>query len=253
MVKEEKIRMVEEIKDFLKGHEAIVIVDMFKTPTNAFQKIKDKLKDFDFKYVKKSLLLISIDQLKDENLAKIKEHLPDQILLIGAGGDPFKIFMRIKSASVRRFAKPGDVAEEDVIIPAGPTPLPAGPAISEFAKVKIPAGVEGGKIAVKRTTKVAESGQEIPENIISLLRKLHIRPVKVVLNVVAVYKDGKVYTKEILELVEVYPEKLKECVANALNLCIAVGYPTKESVKYLLIKAYTHAKIIREKIGGVGG
>ncbi len=253
MVSEIKVKRVEEIKKFLTTHPAIVIVDMYKTPTNALQKIKKKLRNFSFKFVKKSLLLVALEQLKDEKLLKIKDVLPDQILLIGADNDPFKIFLEIKKTKVRRFAKPGDIAQEDVVIPAGPTPLPAGPAISEFAKAKIPAGVEGGKIAVKKTTVVAKAGEKIPEGLISLLRKLSIRPITVVLNVKAIYKDGKIYPRDILDLVEVYPQKLKEAVLHALNLCVNVSYPTKESIKYLLIKAHTHAKALEEKIGGVGG
>lgn len=253
MVSEKKVKRVEEIKKFLTTYPTIVIVDMYKTPTNALQKIKKKLEDFSFKFVKKSLLLVALEQLKDEKLLKIKNILPNQILLIGANADPFKIFLEIRKTKVRRFAKPGDVAQEDIVIPAGPTSLPAGPAISEFAKAKIPAGVEGGKIAVKKTTVVAKMGEKIPEGLISLLRKLSIRPITVVLNVKAIYKDGEIYTRDVLDLVEIYPQKLREIILQALNFCVNIAYPTKESIKYLLIKAHTHAKVLEEKIEGVGG
>ena len=47
-----------------------------------------------------------------------------------------------------------------------------------------------------------------------------------------------------------YPEELKLAYKKALGLAINIGYPTKESIKYLLFKAYNEAKILEEKIGG---
>jgi hypothetical protein len=64
-----------------------------------------------------------------------------------------------------------------------------------------------------------------------------------------------IYSKEVLEFVNVIPEKLKAGFSNALSLSVAISYPTKDNIKYLLAKAYnianTFEKKFQEKVGGV--
>ncbi len=247
MVKEWKKRLVSEIRKTIEESDLIAIIDMYKTPTREFQEMKKILNDVKFKFIKKSLLLKALEGIKKENIEAIKDFLPSQILLAINGKDPFSFFKKLMKVSVYRFGKEGDIAEDDIVISAGPTKLPAGPAISDFAKAKIPAGVEGGKIAVKKDTLLVKKGEKIPENLISLLRKLEIRPIKVKLNVVAIYHLGKIYTKEDLEMVFKYPYEIKRAYMYAFNLTINIGYPTKENIKYLLIKAYNEANALKSK------
>lgn len=50
----------------------------------------------------------------------------------------------------------------------------AGPVISEFAKVGLIAGVEEGKVAIKKDKVVAKKGDEISKELAGVLRKLKI-------------------------------------------------------------------------------
>ncbi|OYT42703.1 MAG: 50S ribosomal protein L10, partial [Candidatus Aenigmarchaeota archaeon ex4484_224] len=143
MVKEWKIREAEKIREMLEKNELIAVIDMERMPTREFKEIKKKLMDdFEFKFVKKSLLLKALEKSDREGIEKIKEILPNQIMLAFGKGDPFLAFKKLMSIETFRFGREGDIAEDDIIIPAGPTKIPAGPAISDFAKAKIPAGVE---------------------------------------------------------------------------------------------------------------
>ncbi|HDH91472.1 MAG TPA: 50S ribosomal protein L10 [Candidatus Aenigmarchaeota archaeon] len=250
MVSERKIKASEELKELLEKYRVIGIVDIFKLPTREFQLIKKKLSDLYFKVVKKSTLIHALKKVGREEMKEIEKYLPQQICLVFGDGDAFKIYSQIRRIKVFRYAKPGDVAEDDIIVFAGPTKLKPGPVISEFAKAKIPAGVEKGVIAVKKDTLVTKKGEKVSEAIAAILRKLDVKPISVSLNVVAIYEDGRIYPKETLELVEIYPEKLKEAYQNALTLSINICFPTKENIKYLLIKAYQHAKALESKIGG---
>lgn len=251
MVKEWKIREAEKIREMLEKNELIAVIDMERMPTREFKEIKKKLMDdFEFKFVKKSLLLKALEKSDREGIEKIKEILPNQIMLAFGKGDPFLAFKKLMSIETFRFGREGDIAEDDIIIPAGPTKIPAGPAISDFAKAKIPAGVEKGRIAVKKDTLVVKKGQPIPESLVSLLRKLEIRPIRVRLNVVGIFVNGKLYKRDVLDLIYKYLDMMKEAYRKALSLTINVGYPTKENIKYLLAKAYNQAKYLKEKFGG---
>jgi large subunit ribosomal protein L10 len=111
-------------------------------------------------------------------------------------------------------------------------------------------GVEEGKIAIKKEVTVAKKGEKISKEVANALRKLDIKPISISLNVLGFYENGMVYTKDILELVKIFPEKLAFAHQQAVNLSVNVCYPTRETIKLLLIKAFNNAKAI-EKMGGV--
>jgi len=83
------------------------------------------------------------------------------------------------------------------------------------------------------------------------LRKLGIETMEVGLKIVAIYDNGTLYKMDVLSLVNVYPEKLKEAYNSAMNLSVSISYPTKENIKFLLAKAFNSANGLKSKVGGV--
>lgn len=252
MVKEEKSNAVEELKNLIEKYPVIGLIDMHKMPSRQMQQIKKQLRDKALmKMIKKSTLTYAIKAANKEKISEIEKFIPKQPAIFFSETEPFKIYLMISKLKSPTSAKEGDIAEDEILVSAGPTSLLPGPAISEFAKAKIPAGVEEGKIAIKKDTVVAKKGAVISKDLASILRKLKIEPVSVGMNVVAIYDKGMLYKKDSLELVgEGYINKLKEAFNNALNLSVAISYPTKDNIKYLLAKAVNAAKFIVEKIGG---
>jgi large subunit ribosomal protein L10 len=251
MVKEEKIKEVEEVKKMIDSYPIIGILDMFKLPSRPLQDVQKKLRGkILIKMTKKSLLMLAIKNSGKQKIKEIEKIIPQQPALIFTELEPFKFYSTVGKMKSLAAAKEGDVAPSDILVSAGPTSLLPGPAISELAKAGIPAGVEEGKIAVKRDTVVAKKGQVISKDLAGALRKLNIEPMEIGLNIVAIYDNGMIYSKEALSLVNVFPEKLKEGFNNALNLSISIGYPTKDNIKFLLSKAFNSAKALESKIGG---
>jgi|YelNatPaOPRAMG01_1025707.scaffolds.fasta_scaffold01259_13 large subunit ribosomal protein L10 len=254
MVREEKIKAVEELKKMIESYPVIGIVDLFKLKTAPLQEIKKGIESFaTLKVVRKSILLHALKSSSKENIKKLEEFIPLQPAVLFSNLDCFKLYGEIKKIRPKVFAKEGDIAEEDIMVKAGPTQLLPGPVISEFAKVKIPIGTEGGKIVIRKDTVVAKKGDKISKDLAAVLRKLQIKPVSVSLKIVAFFDNGKIYSSEVLSLVgEGYLNLIKECFRKALNVSIAIGYPTKENIGYLLSKAYQEAKLLENKIiGGV--
>ena len=126
---------------------------------------------------------------KFENLKPLIADLPSQPALMFTEEDPFKIYLTISNLKSDTYAKDGDIVDTEILVTAGPTSLLPGPVISEFAKVKIPAGVEAGKIAVKKDTVVAKAGDKVSKDLANILRKLNIKPMKVKMNVYGIF-DG---------------------------------------------------------------
>jgi large subunit ribosomal protein L10 len=245
MVREEKIEAAEKLKKLIENSKTIGLVEMNKMPTKQFQEIKKSLeKNAIIKVVKKSTLLKSIEKIQDENLKKILEYIPTQPAILLSNLECFKLYSIISNLVSATYVKEGDILEEDVIVSAGPTDLSPGPVISELSRVGIKTSVVGGKISIREDCKIAKKGDKVNKALASVLRKLNIKPKKIKLNVVSIYENGKIYARDLLELVNTYPEKLKCAFSNALNFSINIGYPTRENIKYLLIKAINTAKII---------
>jgi large subunit ribosomal protein L10 len=250
MKKEEKIRLVEELSGVMSSYPTIGFIDMRKMPTRQYQEIKKGLGgDVIIKITKKTAIKFAMRKLGGEKVVELEKYIPLQPGLVVTKLSPFKFYMSAQRLKSSTYAKEGDVAENDIEIKRGPTELLPGPVISEFAKVKIPAGVEGGKIAIKKDIIVAKKGDTISGDLANILRKLKIEAAEVKLNISVLYENGEIFTKDILKLVEEYPEKIKIAFGQALNLSISIGFPTKENIKYLLSKAYNEAKAL-EKIGG---
>src|SRR5438445_7174841 len=127
--------------------------------------------------MKKSLLLRALKKTEREKIQELEKIIPLQPGIIFTSMDPFVLYKKINSLKSLTFAKEGDVAQGEIWVHAGPTNLLPGPAISELSKAGIVAGVEEGKIAVKRDSLVVKPGEKISQIKASALRKLGIQPI----------------------------------------------------------------------------
>ena len=251
MVKEEKLKKVEELGKLFTSYKTIGVLDLHKLPNKQLQEIKKNIRDTSvLKVVKKSTLLHAIKRVENEKIRDLGKVIPLQPGLVFTNMGAFKFYTKIDRLKSATYAKEGDIVQDEIFVAAGPTSLLPGPVISEFGKVGIPAGVEDGKVAIKKDRVVAKKGDAISKDLASILRKLRIQPVKIGLNVVAMYDDGMIYKKDALSLAgDGYLNKIKEAFHQALNLSVNIIYPTKESIGYILAKAYQQAKAIQSKMG----
>jgi large subunit ribosomal protein L10 len=245
MPTEKKERELAGLKKLLNEYKTICIVDMLKMPTKEMQMIKRSLGSKALmKISKKSLVEIAMKETGKDLIG----NLPQQPALVFTTMGPFEFFKQVNGMRFKVYAKEGYVVDMDIVINPGPTELLPGPAISELQKVGIISGVEGGKIAVKKSSTVLRKGQQVTKDLAGVLRKLKMQVAEVKMNVCSIF-DGMLYDKDTLELVEVYPQKLKEAFNQALNLSVSIEYPTKENVKYLLMKAFQRGKALEKKVG----
>ncbi|MBI2547469.1 MAG: 50S ribosomal protein L10 [Candidatus Aenigmarchaeota archaeon] len=242
---EEKKTQLEDLKKLFNRYKVICLVDMLKMPTKQMQIIKKSLGGKVLvKFSKKSLVEFAMKETGKDLIG----NLPKQPALIFSDLDPFTLFKEIDNLRFKTYAKEGYVATENIEVKPGPTELLPGPAISELQKVGLTAGVEGGKIAIKKPSTVLKKGQIVTKELSGVLRKLKLQVAEITLNVDAIF-DGILYKKDTLELVKQYPSKMKEYFKQALNLSLSINYPTKENIKYLLVKAYQRVKALEKKIG----
>ncbi len=245
MVKEEKLKAVEELKGCLEKSPVVGVIDIHKMPSKQLQEIRKMLRgEANIKIVKKIILRFAIEGAKKDNIKSLENVLPTQPGLILTDMDAFKIFSKIMGMKFKTFAKEGDVAKEDIWAYAGPTSLMAGPAISEFQQAGVPASIESGKITIRKDALVVKAGETISAGKANVLRKLKIEPMEILLDVVAIYQKGEIVNKDALKMVLEFPKMLPSAFINALNLSVYIAYPTKENISQLLAKASMAGKAI---------
>ena len=243
MVSNKKKETLKSLMKQLDQYPVIGILDMHKLPGKQLHQIKEQLKGKAvIRMVKKRVIKLAMEQSKKQNLVKLTEEIKNQPALLFSEGNPFELAQTIAKSKTKAPAKAGDIAPENIVIPAGPTNLPPGPAIGELQRLKIPAGVEGDKIAVKKDTTIAKKGDTISPELADLLPKLGIEPMEISLNLLAIWDEGTVFGKDILFIPqEHYIEQLQAAYARSFSLAIGIGYVTKETVPLLVTKAHREA------------
>ena len=249
LTREEKEKIVKEIINIFKTYSTIGFVDFYKLGTREYRELKKELKNkinFEIKFFKRSLVLKALEFLNREEL---KKYLPNQVGILFSNENPLKIYKEIKKVYKERFAKPNDIAEEDIIIKPMITNIPAGPSIAEFQKFKIEVGVEQGKIAIKKEKLLVKKGEKISSEIASILQKLGIKPIKVRLNLTCLIQDSMIFPKDVLELdEEYYSNEIKKAFLTCLKICEKIEWFNIYNIKNFIIKAKRIKNEICEKI-----
>jgi large subunit ribosomal protein L10 len=243
MVSERKKQIVKEVGAEVDKYSVVGIVDLYKLPARQLQEIRDSLRGKAIiKMVKKRLISLILRESKKKGIQDLEQYIQGMPALLFSNEDPFKLARIISKSKSSAPAKPGDIATKDIIINAGSTNLPPGPAIGDLQKIKLPVGVEGGKIVVKQDTVVARAGDEITKELADALAKLNINPMEIGLNLLAAYEDGVIYPKNTLFVpIEEYIEKIKTAYKHAFNLSLNINYITPATLPLLLAKAHKEA------------
>ena len=244
-VPEWKRKLVEEIKGYLRQYRYIIIADLYKVRASQLQELRKALRGRALvKVLKNTLVAKAIDGLDGERpgLEKLKDHLHGQNIFIFTNENPFTIAHMIDRFKVKVLPSPGDVATNDIIIPAGNTGLPPGPIISTFNMLRIPTKIESGSIWVTKDTLVAKKGDVISQELAYILNKLNIKAIELGINLKAAYVDGRVVTSEELKLdLEGIKKAVEEAHLAAFNLSLNAAYPTRENAALLLQIAHMRA------------
>ncbi len=234
---QEKTEKVEEIKNLIQQHKVLGVASLQKIRAAQLQGLRRKLKgNASFRVIKNSIVRRAVAECKDKpGLESLEEHITGSNIYLFTNLNPFKLALILHKSRVKANARAGDIASEDVVVPAGNTGLPPGPIISQFGSVGIPTRIESGGVYINRDTLVAKEGDVITARLASVLTKLGVKPVEVGLALKVAYDEGLIITEDQLQLdLEEVQRNIGEAQAFALNLSLNSTYPTPENIRLLL-------------------
>ena len=246
--RQEKIDAVQKLVSEIKKYPVIGILSLHKMPAAALQKIRNELSETaKIKVERKAVLQKALEESGKTELLAL---LSSQPAVVMTEMNPFKLYKFAQSKKSKVSAKPGDIAPEDIIVPAGPTDIAPGPAISALSKVKIIAKVEGGKLAVARDCLVAKAGDVISSELASALGMVKMTPMEVGLDIVGLSELGTLYKKDVLAVDEAkILADIQLAALQAFNLSLNTGFPTKQTIVPMITKAFLNAKSLALEAG----
>lgn len=240
---EKKRLMYDTLKRLAREYKVIVLVKMKGVRSMQLMQIRKILADeAKIIMVKNRVAIKALTETGVKGIDKLCKELEDQNLLIFTNMNPFRLQMLLEKNKVYLPAKGGDVASEDILVPAGNTGLAPGPILSEFREVKIPTKIEEGTVWIAKDTVVAKAGEVISMKLASILSKLGIKPIKAGISIYLALEDGLLYREDDLRLdIDEYRKSIEEAYSSALALAVNIAYPSKESIGIILAKAYNDA------------
>ena len=241
-----KAQKVENLVSSIDQYNVIAFVSLHKVRAIQLQELAKRFRsDFLMKTVKNALVKRALESSEKKNINELTKHLIGSNLLLLTDMDPFKLSILLRKNKIKTTAKAGDIAQNDITIPAGNTGFPPGPAISELHEAGVRTRIESGSVWVTRDTIVAEMGEAIPAKVASILSKLGVKPLEVNLQLVAAYDDGLIFTKEQLSIdLNETTKQFEEAYKQATNLSINTHYPTAETIATILRIAHMEAKAL---------
>lgn len=244
---EVKKSIVEKLVTLFQKYSTFAIGNLHGMKAKHIQSIRKNFKGvFEIYVAKNTLIKKALERLPkfNEYIEEISRYLTGQNILIFSNMNPFSLYLLLEKNKISSEASPGDVATEDIIVPAGNTGLQPGPILSKFGAAKIPTKIQEGSVWIVKDTVVAKKGDVITADIADILKKLGLKPIMVGLKLKMAF-DGTVIPGEVLAIdLEKYKSEIKTAVEHAVNLAFNIAYPTKETLPLLISKAYMEAKAL---------
>jgi len=241
----EKKNVVSQLVTLFETYPVIALVDIQNLPSLQLQRMRASLrKDVALLVAKNSLISLALARAekKRPGIARLHDHLRGMPAVLATKQDPFSLASTLKKSRSRAFARAGQAAPNDIIVPAGPTTFSPGPIIGELGAAGIKAGIDAGKVVVKADAQVLSSGQTISAALASILTRLGIEPLEIGLNLLAVYEEGQIYLKNVLEVDEqAYYDNVVLAGTQGFNLAMFLAYPNSLTITPLLQKAHRDA------------
>lgn len=236
---------VQELQKLAAKYPVVAVASLQNFPGPLAKELRKKLegkaviKVSKTRVVKKALLASKPDA------KALDENLKGNIAVIFTEMNPFELYALLKKNSVSMAAKAGIIAPDDIIVPAGDTGLPPGPALSDLKAAGLKTIMQGPTISIAEDKLVAKKGEVISTGVSGALSKLGIKPIKVRLSMISALENGQVFLASVLDIdIGKVRQDFANCARTAFNVAVEIAYLTKETLPALITKGYRNAKAV---------
>ena len=250
---ERKVALYENLQNLAKSYNVIALCRMTKVRSAQLMAIRKKFKnEIKILTIKNKVAQRAFEQIFQDvkGLEFLNKELEGQCALMFTNLSPFKLNLTFDKNKIFMAAKGGDIAPNELLIPAGNTGINPGPVLSEFKESNVPTKIDQGTIWVSKDTVVAKPGDVISQKLAALLSKLDVKPIEAGVSVNYAIAEGLEFKEKDLKIVvQDYVDELIKSFQEALALSVEAVYFTKESTPLLLVKAKQHGLSLAVEAG----
>jgi len=244
-IPEWKREEVDELVDFLESYASVGVVNVAGIPSRQLQAMRRDLHGkAELRMSRNTLMERSLDEV-DDGLEDLEEYVAGQVAFVGTNDNPFGLYKQLEASKTPAPINAGEVAPNDIVIPEGDTGIDPGPFVGELQQVGAAARIMDGSIKVTEDSQVLDAGEEVSQQLASVLAELGIEPKEVGLDLRGVYSEGVLFEPEDLAIdVDEYRADVQSAASAAFNLSVNASYPTARTAPTLLAKAAGEAKAV---------
>ena len=242
----EKLARVDALAASLVAKPMVAVVGFRGVPASALQSMRRELRrrDHPITVATNSTIRHALEKAMRERPAfgPLLEQVDEPTAVLSASGNPFSLYQEFLRTRSPTPARGGEVAPNDIVVPAGTTNFKPGPIVGELQHAGFPAAIEKGKVILKKDTTIVKAGATISREVAGLLTRLEIFPLEVGLTLRAVVDGSTYYPPEVLSVdLEARRGELAREATRALGLAVALAFPTPQSLPPLLGRAHRRA------------
>ncbi|MCL4399330.1 50S ribosomal protein L10 [Candidatus Parvarchaeota archaeon] len=239
-----KKKEAEELAGKIKKRKTVCIIEISSFPSNNFEQIRKILRGkAEFIYTNKIVIYNALKPLYGELAKKVLEVSMPILMLTDLS--PFDVAITALQNKAYSKIKAGETANEDIVLPSGPTPFPPGPMLSQFSSIGVKTKNEGGKISIVSDTTVVKKGERVNEKVASILSSMDIRPKEIVLSIPYASVDNVIFQRNVLyKSKEEYLTEIAGIFKSAVSISFSAGIINKFTVNELVKKVYIGVRFL---------
>mgnify|MGYP001434811796 FL=1 len=246
-----KAQMYQQLQELPKKYKVLALVRMEKVRGSQLLPLRKTLQgEVEIVSIKDKVAKLAFAQAGITGIDKLSEKITGQCVFMFTNMSPFKLNVLLGKNKVMLFARGGDVASMDVVIPPKNTGIAPGPMLTDFKENNIPTKIDQGTIWIMKETIPVKKGEPISEKLAGLLTKLDIKAIEAGIVLNAALEDGLVYQEqEMIIDVEKFRNDLAQAHQEAVSLSIEAAYITADNIEQILAKAAQSARSVSTEAG----
>ena len=246
-----KTQMYQQLQELPKKYSVLALVRMEKVRGSQLLPLRKKLQgEVEIVSIKDKIAKLAFVKAGITGIDKLSEKVKGQCVFMFTNMSPFKLNVLLGKNKVMLFARGGDTASMDVVIPPKNTGIAPGPMLTDFKENNIPTKIDQGTIWIMKETIPVKKGEVISEKLAGLLTKLDIKAIEAGIVLNAALEEGLVYQQEEMIIdVEKFRNDLAQAHQEAISLSIEAAYITADNIKQILAKASQSARSVSTEAG----
>ena len=246
-----KTQMYQQLQELPKKYSVLALVRMEKVRGSQLLPLRKKLQgEVEIVSVKDKVAKLALAKAGITGVDKLSEKVKGQCVFMFTNMSPFKLNVLLGKNKVMLFARGGDTASMDVVIPPKNTGIAPGPMLTDFKENGIATKIDQVTIWIMKETIPVKKGEPISEKLAGLLSKLDIKAIEAGIVLNAALEEGLVYQQEEMIIdVDKFRNDLAQAHQEAISLSIEAAYITADNIEQILAKASQSARSVSTEAG----